>query len=123
MMEMVTDMARLSAQLQSAGGPLAMLIEESYHQGLLIQQSSLRAASEWVIRLVQENTPDILVVREDGKEFALFHSSVCRIHNGKPCAIETAFLDDRQERLPPGSYKVWQTRPDREETVLRFERV
>lgn len=125
-MEMVTDIAKLSTELTAPAGPLAMLVEESYSQGLLIQQSALESAAEWIVRLIQENTPEIMVVADEAKtgrpEFALFHSPVCRIHQGHSCAVMVAMLDG-QAQLPPGNYNVWLTRPDREGTELRFERL
>lgn len=125
-MEMVTNIPQLTTELVSSSGPLAMLVEESYKQGMLIQQSAINAAAEWTIRLVQENTPEILVMSDPAKtgkpEFAVFHSPLCRIHQGHSCATLVALLDG-QERLAPGNYYVWAKRPDREGTELRFERV
>lgn len=121
-MEMITNVAKLSVELTSPSGPLAMLVEESYQQGMLIQQSALESAAEWIVRLIQENTPEIMIVNDSSKgEFALFHSPVCRIHQGHSCAVMTAMLNG-EAQLKPGNYNVWATRPDHEGTELRFEK-
>lgn len=116
-MEIVTSMAKLKVEMTAPGGPLADLVEEAYNEGLQIQQSALEAAAERIVALLQENTPDVLLVGDDS-EFAIVHSSVCRSHQGPPCPVVTA-ITDGVVRAGKGAYFVWMVRPDREDTQFR----